>query len=93
MTPRQHQMVTFVRTYVLEHGYSPSNQEIALGIGLKSSSNVSALVDRLVDRGLLVRASTPGGSRGLRVPLSEYERGYQDGLWAARAKLSDRSAA
>lgn len=90
MTPRQHQALTFIRAYIAKHGYSPSNQEIAASLSLKSQSSVMPIVDRLLDSGALARV--PGGSRGLVVPVSEYERGFQDGLWAARAKHLPSSA-
>jgi SOS-response transcriptional repressor LexA len=55
MTPTKRQLdtVRFIRGYQLAKGYSPSVQEIAVGIGLSpvSKATVSELLDGLAERG------------------------------------------
>ena len=51
MTPRQLQLLSFVDNYTKRHGYSPSYQEMATGIGVKSKSHVNRLLSALKARG------------------------------------------
>lgn len=64
ITARQAQVFAFVRTAIEGNGYSPSMVEIGDGMGM-SSSNASAIVSRLVERGWLLRV--PGYPRSLIV--------------------------
>jgi repressor LexA len=65
MTPRQFELLTFVRTYVAEHGYSPSYSEMATAIGLGSKSGIHRLVTALAERGHISRL--PNRQRSIRV--------------------------
>ncbi|PVE25487.1 hypothetical protein DC522_05780 [Microvirga sp. KLBC 81] len=51
MTPKQKECRDFIRRYISEHGASPSFDEIADGLGLRSKSGVHRLVHALVERG------------------------------------------
>ena len=55
LTPRDRQALDFIRTYNDEHGQSPTFQQIATALGLRSKSNISRIVDDLVERGHLRR--------------------------------------
>lgn len=62
MTRTQHKVLTFIRSFVLTHGYSPSLREIAPGIGINSHSSVQRHVVALKGMGALEGA----GVRKLR---------------------------
>ena len=66
MTPRQQQLLGFIRSYMQEHdGVCPSYEEMAVGIGLKwtSKSTIKAMVDALERDGHIIR--TPAASRSI----------------------------
>ena len=47
MTKRQAETLAFIKSFIAEHGYSPTLAEIGAGIGLKGKSGVSRLVHSL----------------------------------------------
>lgn len=52
LTPRQAEVLAFIRRYIAEHnGASPTRREICAGLGMKSSSDVHQLLQRLKERG------------------------------------------
>lgn len=53
ITRRQNELLAFIAKHCLEYGYSPSYQEIADALGIRSKSGVKRLVDGLIDRGRL----------------------------------------
>jgi SOS-response transcriptional repressor LexA len=55
LTPRDRQALDFIRAYSDEHGQSPTFQQIATALGMRSKSNISRIVDDLVERGHLRR--------------------------------------
>src|SRR2546422_2261596 len=80
MTPRQRQILEFIRKTVQDRGYPPTVREIGEAVGLTSSSSVHAQLSTLERRGLLRRDPTKPramelrgvGSRraqGIRVPV------------------------
>lgn len=86
ITRRQAALLACVRKYAAaHHGATPSYQEIADALGLRSKSRVSALVGRLVARGYLHRI--PKRARGLQV--IEHSLSGLDMLQAAVARLVD----
>ncbi|MEP9376183.1 hypothetical protein ABLE91_05675 [Aquabacter sp. CN5-332] len=56
MTEAQHRAFRFICTYIEMRGRSPTFQEIADGIGLKTRSAVHRIVDILVSEDLISRA-------------------------------------
>jgi DNA-binding MarR family transcriptional regulator len=57
----------YLKSYSTDHGgVMPSYGEIAAHIGVQSKSNISRIVDSLVER-KLVRRSIRGGARGLEI--------------------------
>jgi repressor LexA len=54
-TVKQHETLAFIRDYIAEHCYSPTFQEIADGIGVRSKSGVHRLISGLEERGLIRR--------------------------------------
>jgi len=58
MTPRQQEILNFIRDY--PHKYPPTVREIGAGVGLKSSSTVHSHLTALVKQGLIEhRANSP----------------------------------
>lgn len=63
LSPRQRQMLVYIRTYTSERGLPPSLREIGAVCGIPSTSTVSYHLDRLAARGYLRRV--PGIARGV----------------------------
>jgi SOS-response transcriptional repressor LexA len=57
MTPRDRNVLDFVRRFIDDHGHSPTLTEIAIGTGLSATSKANArtTVERLVSQGYLAR--------------------------------------
>jgi len=55
LTPRQKQILEFVKKYMHEKGYPPSVREIGENVGLSSSSTVHGHLSRLEEKGYLRR--------------------------------------
>lgn len=70
MTPRQSQLLAFIAQFQTAHsGVSPSFQEMVTGIGARSKSNVSFLLDQLEKDGRIQR--TPRRARDIFVVPAE----------------------
>jgi repressor LexA len=55
ITRRQREMYDFISRFLAEHGYSPSYEEIKIGMGLNSLATVHKHVTNLEKKGLLTR--------------------------------------
>ena len=66
MTRQQKAVLDFIRDRLEATGIAPSYDEIRDKLGLKSKSNIVAFVNRLVERGHLVRI--PHRPRSLALP-------------------------
>ncbi len=56
ITRRQKEVIDFISSFVQRNGYSPSYEEIARGLGLKSLATVHKHVTNLQAKGLIARA-------------------------------------
>ena len=56
ITKRQKEVIDFLSSFTSKHGYSPSYEEIAEGLGLNSLATVHKHVTNLQTKGLLQRA-------------------------------------
>ncbi len=65
LTRTQWDLLTFLVGYIDQHGYSPSFQEMADGIGMTSKSGVARIVANLEARGVVTRDA--GRHRSLMV--------------------------
>ncbi len=65
MTPKQRQLLDFVKQYQHERGYSPTQLEMAQAIGAKTHSKVGEMLASLKDEGQITY--TPGKGRSIRV--------------------------
>ena len=68
LTFKQRKLRDFVRSYIADMGYSPSFDDIALGMGYKSKSAVARTIARLVERGELTKI--PDKARSLALPAA-----------------------
>lgn len=50
ITTKQKRVLDFINEYILDNGYSPTLEEIAIGLGLKSKSNIYARVKMLKEK-------------------------------------------
>ena len=86
VTRRQKEILDFLETFVARNGYSPSFEEIARGMDLKSLATVHKHITNLEKKGLLDRVHNrsrsidvlPPGTRTRtsdRLPLSRPHRG------------------
>lgn len=66
ITPRQRSVLAWVDTFVREHGYGPSYDEIRVGVGLASKGTVHGFIERLRERGMIAPAQRHL-KRGLRL--------------------------
>ena len=52
-TKKQKELLTYIETFITEHGYSPSYREIMSGLNYNSVATVALHVDNLIKRGHL----------------------------------------
>ena len=88
LTPRQAQLLAFIRAYVAKHhGVPPSTAEMMTELDLKSKSGISRMLGGLERRGYVCRIRyshrsltlvDPNDERPSDVPLTEYC--YKTGL-------------
>lgn len=60
LTPAQERVYQFVRSYILEHGYAPSYEEIRIRMGFRSLNAVFKHLKQIEERGYL---KIPGSNR------------------------------
>jgi repressor LexA len=65
VTKQQRRTLNFIIAFIKRNRYSPSYQEIADGIGVKSKSGIVRLVDQLARRGAIRRVE--GQHRSIEV--------------------------
>jgi len=75
LTPRQREILAFIKRQIREKGYPPSVREICQAVGLSSPSTVHGYLDRLEERGLVRRA--PAKPRALEVLDADRDLGRQ----------------
>jgi repressor LexA len=78
ITKKQKIIIDFIKFYVDTYGYSPSFQEIADGIGLKSLATVHKHIGNLVKRGKL--KMSPHSSRSIEI-VEEVLMGPRFSFW------------
>jgi repressor LexA len=77
LTPRQSEILTFIKQCIEDNGYPPTRAEIATKLGFKSPNAAEEHLKALARKGAI--EMTPGASRGIRIP--GFEPGIeQDGL-------------
>lgn len=53
MTDKQSQVLEFIRAYIEIKGFSPSMQDVATGLNLRSRSNIHRIMHKLRKEGLI----------------------------------------
>ncbi len=78
LTPRQAEILAFIKRCLEDNGYPPTRAEIAQELGFKSPNAAEAHLKALARKGAI--EMTPGASRGIRVPGFEPGHSEEDGL-------------
>lgn len=69
LTPRQTQVLDFIRRYIDETGYPPTRADIAKELGFKSANASEEHLKALARKGAI--EMIPGTSRGIKLPNNE----------------------
>lgn len=75
LTPRQAEVLEWIRTYITAHSYPPTRQEIANGMGFKSANAAQEHLLAL-EKKRAIRV-TPGTSRGIVIVQADQPQGPQ----------------
>jgi repressor LexA len=71
LTPRQQQVLQFIRDYVRDHGFPPTMRDIAAGFGFKSTNAAATHVTALEKKGAIRREGRC--SRGITITESGFD--------------------
>lgn len=77
LTPRQSEILDFIKSCLEANGYPPTRAEIAQKLGFKSPNAAEEHLKALARKGAI--EMTPGASRGIRIPDFEPNQ-EEDGL-------------
>ncbi|TBW11410.1 repressor LexA [Azotobacter chroococcum subsp. isscasi] len=69
LTPRQVEILVFIKRCLEENGYPPTRAEIARELGFKSPNAAEEHLKAMARKGAI--EMTPGASRGIRIPGGE----------------------
>ena len=78
LTPRQSEILAFIKRCLEDHGYPPTRAEIAQELGFKSPNAAEEHLKALARKGAI--ELTPGASRGIRIPGFEPAANEEEGL-------------
>lgn len=78
LTPRQAEILAFIKRCLEANGYPPTRAEIAQELGFKSPNAAEEHLKALARKGAI--EMTPGASRGIRIPGYEPETQEEEGL-------------
>lgn len=70
-TKKQRELLTFIETFITEHGYSPSYREIMVGLNYTSVATVALHVNNLIKRGHLAKRDRSARSLEVVQPTRE----------------------
>lgn len=65
LTPRQQEVLDFIRSFSTEHGYPPSRTDVCKAMGVNSTNAAQEILTRLVSAGVI--EITPNIARGIRI--------------------------
>lgn len=89
ITPRQGEALKFIETFIETKGYSPTVRELAAGLGLRSSSTASTLIDQLIAKGYITKEED--GPRTIRIIRSDGETTTDTSAQFSRMKAALRN--
>lgn len=69
LTPRQQEILDYIKTYMQETGFPPTRSEIAEEMGFRSPNAAEEHLRALAKKGAI--EMLPGTSRGIKIPISE----------------------
>src|ERR1700733_9397556 len=72
-TKKQKELLAFIESFIVEHGYSPSYREIMQGTGHNSVATVSLHVNNLIKRGHLRKRDRSARSLEIVKPIQPAE--------------------
>lgn len=78
LTPRQAEILAFIKRCLEDNGFPPTRAEIAQELGFKSPNAAEEHLKALARKGAI--EMTPGASRGIRIPGFEPGNHEEDGL-------------
>ncbi|MBD2836616.1 transcriptional repressor LexA [Pseudomonas sp. JM0905a] len=78
LTPRQAEILAFIKRCLEDNGFPPTRAEIAQELGFKSPNAAEEHLKALARKGAI--EMTPGASRGIRIPGFEPGQNEDDGL-------------
>lgn len=78
LTPRQSEILSFIKRCLEDNGYPPTRAEIAQELGFKSPNAAEEHLKALARKGAI--EMTPGASRGIRIPGFEPAANEEEGL-------------
>jgi repressor LexA len=78
LTPRQSEILAFIKRCLEDNGYPPTRAEIAQELGFKSPNAAEEHLKALARKGAI--EMTPGASRGIRIPGFEPAAAEEEGL-------------
>ncbi|WP_271411808.1 transcriptional repressor LexA [Pseudomonas sp. Q1-7] len=78
LTPRQAEILAFIKRCLEDNGFPPTRAEIAQELGFKSPNAAEEHLKALARKGAI--EMTPGASRGIRIPGFEPGNNEDDGL-------------
>jgi repressor LexA len=91
LTEKQGALLAFIERFIVERGASPTYQEMAEHLDLKSKSGIHRMVGSLMDRGFIAKTTDKrGAGRSIEVVKPQtclnaaYERGFRDGFAASK---------
>lgn len=76
LTPRQAEILAFIKRCLEDNGYPPTRAEIAQELGFKSPNAAEEHLKALARKGAI--EMTPGASRGIRIPGFEAGAANED---------------
>jgi len=78
LTPRQAEILAFIKRCLEDNGFPPTRAEIAQELGFKSPNAAEEHLKALARKGAI--EMTPGASRGIRIPGFEAAKPEENGL-------------
>ena len=80
LTKRQEDALSYIKSYIVSHGYPPTVREIAEAIGVSSPATVQAHLDCLANKGYIKKGSNKNRTTWVEsmVPIISEEQSNQN---------------